>query len=565
MWMMPPDARYGCLLALALGALSGLGCEDSQEDLELLEGKPGPGASDGSRPAGLGGKVQPGAPMLRNLSNREYFNVVSDLLGADLPFEWQKNWTATTQFSGFDAVPWSNLDTKAVRDRTDTLEAILDRATVSPKVMGCTVSSMTELAYEGCAKRILEPFATRGFSRPLTEVERGSLTRAYEGAITLAKTALMDPTAIFQDGIRVALGTILFAPQFLTRTEVPSAPDFQGRRTLSSYELANRVAFMLIGSIPDEPLWASAQSGALSADRAVLAKQVDRLLTERSGAFVNNFMGQWFDFRAFESATFESLEYAMWHETSRTLAAIVDENLPISALVKPGFTFINDKMAAHYGIPGAFTPYFQRIATEERGGILQQGSWLSLSATALKTSPIHRGRLVQDRLLCKTIPPPDSELFAKIQAVSASIPNTASVKERLDAHRKAGEACFGCHQYMDPIGLGLEGFDPQGKVRTIYADTKRPVETDSTFLGKPFSKVTELNQALADMPEYERCAAEKLVVFGLRRTVNANSPADTDLLNYLSERTSDRLTIRTLVMRLVASDAFLAVVHGGEK
>jgi hypothetical protein len=233
--------------------------------------------------------------------------------------------------------------------------------------------------------------------------------------------------------------------------------------------------------------------------------------------------------------------------------------------VKPGFTYVNQDLAAHYGLTGQFSTEFSRVATDERGGILQQGSWLTLSATPLKTSPMHRGRLVQDRLLCKVIPPPDSALFEQIQAVTASIPATATVKQRVEMHRSAGAACQGCHEYMDPIGIGLEGFDMVGKVRTTYADTGMKVETDSTILGTPFATFGELNQVLSGLPEYGRCAAEKLSVFSLRRILDGTSPADGALLEYLSFPDGDRPpSIRTMVLRLVTSKAFRTVNHGAK-
>ncbi len=234
----------------------------------------------------------------------------------------------------------------------------------------------------------------------------------------------------------------------------------------------------------------------------------------------------------------------------------------MSALLQPGFAYLNQDLAKHYSVVGQFPAELTRVSTNERGGVLQQGSWLSLSATPLKTSPIHRGRLVQDRLLCKVIPPPDSALFEKIQMVTQSIPPTASVKERLDAHRNAGEACYGCHQYMDPIGLGLEGFDQRGRLRKAYADSGKDVEVASTFFGNPFTTFAELNRMIAELPDYHRCAAEKLVVYSARRIVDVKTPADADLLAYLVHPVDHQPpSVREMVARLVRSKAFRKVSH----
>jgi hypothetical protein len=553
--------RGTVLLSAALLACLAAACDDGLVD-SLNGGRPDGKGGGTSEVESLGAKLAASTPMVRNLSNREYLSAISDLIGERLSPELQKGWTPTTQFSGFDAVAWTNLDAKAIRDRAETLETILDRAVAAPKVMTCSVTTADALRYDGCAKRIVEPLATRGFGRPLTSEEAGSLAARYDAAIALAKTALTDPAAIFKDGVRAAIGSIFLAPQFLTRTEAAPSSDFTGERDLDGYELASRLSFMLTGSLPDDELWDKAVSGDLT-DPGTLTAEATRLLDAKVDTFVQTFMGQWLDFRAFDTAAPGSSEAAMYGESWRTLSAIVKDELPVTALVKPGFTFVNQELATHYGLPGTFTSEFAKVTTDERGGILQQGSWLTLSATALKTSPMHRGRLVQDRLLCKVIPPPDSALFEQIQQVSASIPATATVKQRVEQHRQAGPACFGCHQYMDPIGIGLEGFDQVGKVRTVYADTKLPVETDSEILGKPFRTVGELNDEIVALPEYGRCAAEKLSVFGLRRVVDATTVADGDLLTYLTHPVDGKPpSFREMVLRLVKSNAFRRVNHG---
>lgn len=509
--------------------------------------------------------VVAGSPMVRNLSNREYLSAVSDLIGEDLPLSLQAGWTATTQFSGFDAVPWTNLDAKAVRDRADTLELLLDKAVASPKVMTCTASGAEELAYATCAKGIVEAFATRGFGRPLLAPEVELLAKRYEDALALAKSALTDPKEIFADAVRAVIGSVLLAPQFMNRIESApgSDPEFAGERELDAYELANRLSFMFTGSIPDDELWSKAKDGSLASDPDELVAQATRLLDTKADTFVKSFLGQWFDFRAYESAKPDTLEARMYEESWRTFTDIVKEGSPVTAILEPGFAYVNADLAKHYSLVGDFPAELTRVPTVERGGALQQGSWLSLSATPLKTSAIHRGRLVQDRILCKAIPPPDSALFEKIQQVSASIPADATVKQRLEQHRNAGDACFGCHQYMDPIGLGLEGFDMHGRLRNAYADTGKPVELESTLLGTPFTSFLQLNAMLADLPDYHACAAEKLSVYSLRRIVDHRLETDAALLAYLAHPQDGKPpSVREMVIRLVRSKAFRKVNHG---
>lgn len=549
-------------LLLTLAASAAAGCNDVADS--LLKSRTEPGEDEAT--ARLREALTAGPAMTRNLSNREYLNAVSDLIGERLPLDLQKAWTATTQFSGFDAVPWSNLDTKAVRDLSETLEGILDRALASPKVMTCAVTSAEQLPYEVCARSIVESFALRAYGRPLAPAETQSLALRYADGVTLAQGSLTDPRAIVLDGLRAALGSVLLAPQFVTRIEAPPAPDFTGERDLDAYELASRLSFMFTASIPDDELWSKAVDGSLLSRPEELRTQAERLLDTRTDVFVQSFMGQWFDFRAYESTAPGSLEHAMWNESWRVMADVLKEGLPVTAIVQPGFTYLNQDLAAHYSVVGQFSPELTRVATSERGGILQQGSWLSLSATPLKTSPIHRGRLVQDRLLCKVVPPPDSALFEEIQKVSASIPANASVKERLESHRNAGAACAGCHQYMDPLGLGLEGFDMHGRLRNAYADTGKPVETESNLLGRPFTRFNELNTMVAELPDYHRCAAEKLTVYSTRRIIDARSKADGDLLAYLTHPVDDKPpSLRVMITRLVTSKTFRKVNHGAAK
>jgi hypothetical protein len=542
--------------AAAAAAVALAACDDPVGSLEGQPNGNGNGSGDGPETAALATKVPAGPPMSRNLSNREYLATMTAIIGAPIPNEVAAGWTATTQFSGFDAVPWTNLDAKAIRDRAESAEKILDIALASPKVMSCSETTAE------CAKKIVESFATRAYGRPLAPEEKDSLFARYDEGVALGKTMLTDAKAVHLDGLRSAIGSVLLAPQVLTRVETPPSPDFTGERELDAYELASRLAFMFTGSIPDDELWATASDGSLK-EESVLIAQATRLLDTRTDSFVQQFMGQWFDFRAFDSAKPGSIENAMYEESWRTLADVVKDGKPMTALVQPGFTYVNADLAKHYSLVGTFPGELTRVDTSERGGVLQLGSWLTASASPLKTSPIHRGRLVQDRLLCKVVPPPDSSLFEQIQKVSASIPPTASVKERLEQHRKAGDACQGCHEYMDPIGLGLEGFDQHGRLRRAYADSGKEVEVASNLLGKPFATFNELNGMLAALPEYQRCAAEKLTVYSLRRVVDGKGNADdVALLDYLGHAEGGKPpSIKDMVLRLVKSKAFRSVNH----
>ncbi len=504
----------------------------------------------------LAAKVKPSSTALRALSNREYLTSVSDLFGIDYPKTLIQPWAATPGYSGFDSIGWANFDTKLVRDRLATLEVILDGAMSSPKVMTCSATSSTQVIYDACAKSIVERLAERAFRRPLTPEEKTLLTTAYTKGVQLAQCRVA--SELLKEGVRAALATVLLAPQFQIKAEL-ATDGFTGERELTAYELASRLSYFITNSLPDDELWAAAKDGSLVSPD-VLQKQAERLLAANTDRFVENFLGQWFGFRELDTAT-DPLEQAMFQETRLTLREILVNDMPAISIVQPRFTYLNSRLATHYGVPGEFNEFFKRVTMTERGGILAQASVLRLTSNSVhETSPIRRGRWVQGRLLCKTIPPPPPELSEQISNASMAVPANATVKQRLAMHEKAGAACHGCHQFMDPIGIGLEGFDSLGKKRTTYEDM-RPVETDSNLFGTPFANFEGLNELLYAMPEVKQCAAEKIAVHALGRVIQ-NTGEDADLIAYLASESGKQLTFKDIVVKMVRSVAFRRVVHG---
>ena len=496
---------------------------------------------------------------MRALSNREYLYSVSDLIGVELPLAVTAPWAPTTKYSGFDSIGWTNFDTKLVRDRLATIEVILNEALKSPKIMTCAATTLSQVEYSFCAQIIIERTAERAFRRPLSPEELGELKNAYINGIVIGQPTIADSNLLMKEGLHSALAAVLLSPQFLVKTELEPTPGFVGERELSSYELASRLSYFITSSLPDDQLWAAAKRGELaSADE--LQRHAERLLNNHVDRFVDNFMGQWFGFRELDTAT-DTLEQAMLQETRRTLREVVSNDLPTTAVLRPNFTYLNRDLATHYGIAGDFSTTFTRVPMTERGGILSQASILKLTSSSAETSPVRRGAWVQGRLMCKTIPPPPPELREQISAASAAIPANATVKQRLSMHKNAGAACAGCHQFMDPIGIGLEGFDARGKKRTVYADG-RPVETDSEFFGSPFTNFEGLNALLFAMPDVQRCAAEKIAVHSLGRVIKPTGQ-DADLVKYLStpDEGTTPVTFKQIVVRMVRSPAFRKVVH----
>jgi hypothetical protein len=509
-------------------------------------------------------RVKPGPASLRALSNREYVYSASALFGLPLPLSLTTDWSPNPQFSGFDSIQWSNFDAKLVRDRLGAVETIVEVAVKSPSVMTCAAATDADVAYAACAQTLLQTIATRAFRRPLEGDEVAGLKAVYDEAVALARSApITAPHELVTEGLRAGLASILLAPQFMVRGELPPSPAFEGERSLDAYELASKLSFFFTSALPDDALWADAESGALLGP-SVVAHHAERLLGAHPERFVEAFMGQWLGVRDLSDAPPGSLEHAMWMETKLTLMDLLKSNVPVSRVLKPGFTYVNSTLAGHYELEGTFQPdSFTRVSTQSRGGALMLASVLTTTSTPVKTSPIRRGRYVQGRILCKTLPTPGPELFEQIKAVANSIPATATVKERMTQHRTASEICQTCHQYMDPIGLGLEGFDPRGRLRTVYdGDPTKPVETDSTLLGKPFQTFQELNELLLMLPDVHRCVAEKVAIYALGRVLDTQQEADKDLVNYLSGTgEGPEPSFRTLIRRMVTSNAFLKVNH----
>ena len=497
----------------------------------------------------------------RALSNEEYRRSLSSLLGYDVPLALFAGWTPSTTFSGFDGVIWSGFSGQATLDRIALVEALMDSVVGQARVMICEPDGADA---SSCARTIIGAFAARAYRRPLLDAELAELMGRYQTAYVLAKADAPSWRDQFHEGIRVTLASVMLSPQLMVRLEPLPA---EGERALDAYELAARLAFFMTGAPPDDELWAAAADGSILLDDTLRAQAL-RLLFTRTADFVDTFGGQLFDFRQLASARAGVLEAWFYAESAAVLIEIIRRELPVRSVVAPGFTFLNAALAEHYGIgppPYTYTSdALVRFDTLERGGILQQASVLSLTSTPNKTSPQRRGRWVQSRLLCKTIPPPDAALFAQIAAVSASIPETATVKERVDRHRTAGDVCMSCHQYMDPIGLGLESFDPRGRKRAYYDQAALyPVETDSDLLGEPFATFDELNGMLAALPEINACMAEKMVIHGLGQMLAPRD--DQGLIDYLSaEVDGHEPSFADMVVRLVSSAPFRRIARAAE-
>ncbi len=379
---------------------------------------------------------------------------------------------------------------------------------------------------DACARRILSTLMRRAYRRPVTDADLQKPMEFYRQARTEGS---------FDAGIEMALSAVLVNPQFLFRVEKdPAGVAPRTAYRLSDLQLASRLSFFLWSSIPDDELLDRAIEGALSKPEE-LERQVRRMLADsRSRTLVSNFADQWLHLRNLDSTTpdlrlfpdfDDNLRQAFREETELCFESVLREDRSVLDLLKSDHTFLNERLARHYGIPNIYGSRFRRVALDEdsvRGGLLRQGSILTVTSYATRTSPVIRGKWILDNILGTPPPPPPANVPAlKDNTVSA----TLSMRERLTEHR-ANPACASCHDRLDPLGFALENFDAVGRWRTV--EEGKPVDaTGGLPGGSKFVGVSGLEDALLNRPEmFVGTLAEKLLTFALGRGVESfDAPA----------------------------------------
>lgn len=368
-----------------------------------------------------------------------------------------------------------------------------------------------------CARELLTRFATRAYRRTVESAEIDRLV----ALVRLAR----DDGANFAESIQLAVQAVLASPHFLFRVEPTdsSAPD--DPQSLNDFALASRLSYFLWSSLPDEELHTLAERGTLR-EPAVLDGQVRRMLADpKSQALVEGFAGQWLQLRNLTTASpnpkqFPSFDpemrVAMRTETEMFFAAVMREDRSIVDFLNGDFTFVNGKLAEHYGISGIEGPEFQRVslAGTPRGGLLTQASILTVTSNPTRTSPVKRGKFVLDQLLGTPLPPPPPGVPELEEG--PEIDQAASLRKRMEQHR-ANAGCAACHARLDPLGFSLENFDPVG----AWRDTDGEVAIDASGVlpdGTEFSGPQALREILVDKADqFRRCFAEKMLTYALGR------------------------------------------------
>ncbi len=372
-----------------------------------------------------------------------------------------------------------------------------------------------------CAEEIVARLATRAYRRTATDDEVQSLLSFYDQGFERGG---------FEAGIRSALQATLVSPHFLFRIEQRPAGVNAGEiYQLSDVDLASRLSFFLWGAPPDDELLRVAESGDL-ADDDELRRQARRMLAHpRSEALGHRFAAQWLRLQDLEKVHPDALTYpyfdqtladAMHEETERFFNHLVEEDRPLLELLTADYTFVNERLARHYGITGVTGPNFRMVSypTEDRRGLLGHGSVLTLTSHPDRTSPVLRGKWVLEVLMGAPPPPPPPDVPAFEETEAADEGRFRSVRERMEQHR-SNPACRSCHVVMDPLGLALENYDVTGAWRT--RDEGNPVDPvgemyDGTVLAGP----DDLRQAVLKRPEvFFRVFTENLMAYALGRRV----------------------------------------------
>ena len=404
-----------------------------------------------------------------------------------------------------------------------------------------------------CARQILERLAQRAYRRPVTDADVNLLLGFY------AERERQDG---FEAGIQFALQRLLTDPEFLFRIERdPAGTEPGAAYTLSDIALASRLAFFLWSSIPDEELLDTAIRGDLS-EPDVLEAQVRRMLRDRrSRALVDNFAGQWLLLRNIPTVqpdpilfpTFdENLRAAFQRESELFVESIMREDRSVVDLIAADYTFVDERLAAHYGIPGVYGSRFRKVTLDgRRAGLLGHGGLLTVTSYPNRTSPVLRGKWVLENLLGAPPPPPPPDVPSFPERGDHDEP--ATVRELLEMHRRS-PACAGCHAPMDPLGFALEQFDAIGRWRTTDGDA--PIDAHGVMpTGDAFDGLSGLKGMLAGNPEpLVRTVTEKLLAYALGRAIEYHDYPT--IRGIAREAEADGYRWSSVILGVVRSPAF---------
>ncbi|HZM91969.1 MAG TPA: DUF1592 domain-containing protein [Vicinamibacterales bacterium] len=409
-----------------------------------------------------------------------------------------------------------------------------------------------------CAEKIFTNLARRAYRRPVNAAD-------VEAPMTFYKQARAEENGSFDAGIRAGVARILASPSFLYRVERDAVGVRAGTaHPVSDVELASRLSFFLWSSIPDQTLMNLAVAGRLR-QPGVLAAQVKRMIAdERADAIINNFTGQWLQLRNLESKVApdilmfpdfdDNIRKAFRRETELFFGYILRENRSAMELLSADYTFVNERLAKHYGIPGVYGSRFRqvKIADPNRRGLLGQGSILSLTSVATRTSPVFRGKFILTTFLNTPPPPPLPNVPTLEESNKDAAPKT--VREQLERHRN-NPVCASCHRIIDPAGFALEKFNSVGQWREV-TETGAAIDTGGVLAdGSKVDGPIALRNAILSRPEaLATVLTERLMTYALGRGVE---PADMPVVRSIVKKSAPtNYRLSSIVMSIIESEPF---------
>lgn len=405
-----------------------------------------------------------------------------------------------------------------------------------------------------CVERILSTLARRAYRRPVTQAEVAALRGFVDRATADGRSV--------EQGIGLALQAVLVSPHFLFHVERDAAgSEAAAVHRISDVELASRLSYFIWSSMPDDELLELASRGRSSQPKVLDAQVLRMLRDEKAFALAENFAGQWLEIRNLDAIRPDPQKFpefrpelrdAMLRETELFFASMLREDRPLGDFLDARYTFLNETLAEHYGIPGVRGPELRRVAltTSQRGGILSHASVLAVSSYPTRTSVVIRGKYVLQNILGAPPPPPPPDVPSLDEQQVAS---SASLRQQMEEHR-ASAVCASCHARMDPLGFGLENYDAIGRWRT--EDGGLAVDASGVLpSGQAFDNPAELRRVLVGLlPDFSRCLTEKMLTYALGRGLE---PYDKPTVRAITQRlTASGGGLQTLVREIARSLPF---------
>ena len=498
----------------------------------------------------------PGRVTIRRLNKAEYNNTIRDLTGLDLNLA--DGFPSDDVGEGFDNIgdvlSLPPILMEKYLDAAYTIaDGVFEDENRSRKIFPHQPSSDNLLAKAQAARLNIQEFAFRAFRRPVTQDEQVRL-------FTIVRDAWgqdVDSEEIY----KTVVVAVLTSPHFLFRIEKDPDPDEKdGIRNLNGFELASRLSYFLWSSMPDQRLLDLAKIGKLT-QRDVLIAETKRMLGDpKAGALVNNFAGQWLQLRDVTRLEpdpdlfpeFDNeLQRSMRKETELFFEAMIAEDRNVLEFLTADFTYVNQRLAEHYGLEPVTGDGFQRVKLAKgRRGVLTHASILMLTSNPTRTSPVKRGKWILDNILAEPPPPPPAD----VPELEEGIETLGSLREQMEQHR-SNESCAVCHRTMDALGFGLENFDAVGAWRD--RDGKFEIDASGELPGGiGFDGADGLMKILTDhkAEQFCRCLAQKMLTYGLGRGLNSY---DRCVINDAYEQLkANDFRFSQLIIAIVTSDPF---------